>query len=256
MARVTRCCGVALALVVALGVSRGAAAADLKTDSFDGSSLGAVWNVQNPNNADWAVEDGKLRITGAHNSNVWAEDTSTRFTQTTSDDFDVESSALVHYLDASIVAGIIAYSGTTQDINGRDGEWVTLKLWGRGGTDNNAVLQYQRRENDDGAFGYVGTQPDYLVDQGDIPIGLRVQRTGDEYQSWFKPGDAGDWVDVGKVTSALQNPLEVGIYAGNADGDGGEITAWFDNFTEASDTGATAVDPKYKTAVTWGALKR
>ena len=257
MARVTKYGGVVLALAVAVGASRGAAAADLKSDNFDGGSLDPVWNVQNPNNADWAVEGGTLRITGEHNSNVWAEDTATRFTQTTSQDFDVETSALIHYLDASVVAGITAYSATTQDINGRDGEWVTLKLWGRGAAqDNNAVLQYQRRENDDGAFGYVGTQADYNPPQGDIPIGLRVRRTGDEYTSWFKPDDAGDWIEVSTVTSALQNPLEVGIYAGNADGSGGEITAWFNNFAEASDTGGTAVDPKYKTAVTWGALKR
>ena len=255
MARILMRAALALTAAAAIGMAGTAAAADLQSDDFSGASLGAVWNVQNPNGADWAVEDGKLRITAAHNSNVWGEDTSTRFSQTTSQDFDVESNAVIHYLDASTVAGVIAYSGTTADTAGRDGEWVTLKLWGRGGTDNNAVLQYQRRENDDAAFGYVGTQPDYLVDQGDIPISFRVQRTGNEYASWFKPGGTGDWVAVSSVTSELQDPLEVGIYAGNADGDGGEMVVWFDDFVEAS-APVTAVDAKHRLAVTWSALKR
>jgi len=255
MRRVSKGATLALAAVAAIGLSRGAMAADLQSDDFSGGSLGGVWNVQNPNGADWGIEDGKLRITAEHNSNVWGDDTATRFSQTTSQDFDLESNAIVHYLDASIVAGIIASSSTTQDTAGRDGEWVTLKLWGRGGTDNNAVLQYQRRENDDAAFGYVGTQADYMPDQGDIPISFRVQRNGNEYTSWFKPGGEGDWVEVGTVTSELQDPLEVGIYAGNADAEGGEITVWFDDFIEAANP-VTAVDAKHRVAVTWSALKR
>jgi len=258
MLKVSRCAGVGLALAAAIGLGRAGVAADLQSDDFSGSSLGSVWNVQNPNSADWAVEDGKLRITAEHNSNVWADDTATRFSQTTSQDFDVESNALVHYLDTSTVTGITAFSGTTLDITGRDGEWVTLKLWGRGGADNNAVLQYQRRENDDGAFGYVGTQPDYMPDQGDIAISFRVRKVGDEYTSWFKPDGVGDWIEVSTVTSALQTPLEVGIYAGLADADGGEMTVWFDDFVEASSPigGTTAVDPHGKTATTWSTLKR
>ena len=56
------------------------------------------------------------------------------------------------------------------------------------------------------------------------------------------------------VTSELQDPLEVGIYAGNADGDGGEMVVWFDDFVEADDP-VTAVDAKHRVAVTWSALQ-
>ncbi len=257
MARPCGRAALALAAATAISIAGAVSAADLQSDDFSAGSLDAVWNVSNPNGADWAVEDGKLRITAAHNSNVWADETSTRFSQTTSQDFDVTSNALIHYLDASTVAGIIAYSATSQDIAGRDGEWVTLKLWGRGGTDNNAVLQYQRRENDAAEDGYVGTQPDYMPDQGDIPVAFRVQRVGNEYTSWFKPGGTGDWVAVSTVTSELQDPLEVGIYAGIADAAGGEMTVWFDDFVEAdSQLGTTSVDAKDRLAVTWSALKR
>ncbi|GIX07049.1 MAG: hypothetical protein KatS3mg115_1452 [Candidatus Poribacteria bacterium] len=116
------------------------------------------------------------------------------------------------------------------------------------------MLQYQRRENDDPAFGYVPTQPDYNPPQGDIPVALRVQRNGDEYRAWFKPDATGDWIEVGTVTNPLQPPLEVGIYAGIAQADGGELTVWFDYFREASNP-VTAVDPRHKVAVTWGTLK-
>ena len=122
---------------------------------------------------------------------------------------------VVDYADACTVAGIIVYSATTKDHQDRDGQWVTLKLWGRGAAQgNNAVLQYQRRQNDDGALGYVGTQVDYNPDQGVIPIELRVARDGDDYESWFKPNAEGDWVSVSTVTNELEDPLEVGLYVG------------------------------------------
>jgi len=121
----------------------------------------------------------------------------------------------------------------------------------------NAVLQYQRRQNDDAALGYVGTQPDYNPAQGVIPLELRVTRDGDEYQSWFKPNAEGDWVSVGTVTNELAEPLEVGLYVGICEGasEAGRMTVTFDYFREASSP-ATAVDPRNRLAVTWGELKR
>ena len=163
----------------------------------------------------------------------------------------------VDYGDACTVAGIIVYSATTKDHQDRDGQWVTLKLWGRGAAQgNNAVLQYQRRQNDDAALGYVGTQPDYNPDQGVIPVELRVKRDGDEYESWFKPNAEGDWVSVGTVTNELAEPLEVGLYVGICEGasEAGRMTVMFDYFREASSP-VTPVDPRGRLAVTWGELK-
>ena len=132
---------------------------------------------------------------------------------------------------------------------------MTLKLWGRGAAqNNNAVLQYQRRQND--AAPYVGTQPDYNPDQGVIPLELRIKRDGDEYESWFKPNAEGDWVSVSQVTNELEEPLEVGIYVGICEGESaaGKMTVTFDYFREASSP-ATPVDPRDRLAVTWGELK-
>ena len=164
---------------------------------------------------------------------------------------------LLTTVDASTVAGLIVYSATTKDHQDRDGQWVTLKLWGRGAAQgNNAVLQYQRRQNDDAALGYVGTQPDYNPPQGVIPVELRIKREGDDYEAWFKPNAEGDWVSVGRVTNELQDPVEVGIYVGVADAEGtGQMTVTFDYFREASNP-TTAVDPRDRLAVTWGELKR
>lgn len=230
----------------------------LENDEFEGSDISSFWDIQD-RGSTWEQKDGWLVFEAGFNQNLWASDTPTRFTQMADQDFDIETSMIVDYKNTSTVAGIIIYSATTQDHQSRDGQWVTLKLWGRGAAqDNNAVLQYQRRENDDGALGYVGTQPDYNPSQDNpIPIALRIQRTGDEYESWFKPNNEGDWVLVGKVTNDLQPPLEVGIYVGIADAEAADasMTVSFDYFREASNP-VTAVDPRDRLAVTWGDLKR
>ena len=57
-----------------------------------------------------------------------------------------------------------------------------------------------------------------------------------------------------KVKSALKDPIKVGIYAGIAETDKGELTVAFDNFIEASSP-VTAVDPKNRLTTTWGMLK-
>ncbi len=162
---------------------------------------------------------------------------------------------IADYADGSIVTGLIVYSAGTKDSQNRDGEWVTLKLWGRGAAQgNNAVLQYQRRQNDAAALGYVGVQPGYNPAQGVLPIEMRLKREGNVYESWFKPNAEGDWIPVGKVTNELQEPLEVGIYAGVADGGPpGRLTVSFDYFREAS--APTPVDPQDRLTVTWGELK-
>lgn len=230
----------------------------LENDEFEGSDISSFWDIQD-RGSTWEQKDGWLVFEAGFNQNLWASDTPTRFTQMADQDFDIETSMIVDYKNTSTVAGIIVYSATTQDHQSRDGQWVTLKLWGRGAAqDNNAVLQYQRRENDDGALGYVGTQPDYNPSQDNpIPIELRIKRTGDDYESWFKPDATGDWVSVGKVTNDLQPPLEVGIYVGIADAESADasMTVSFDYFREASNP-VTAVDPRDRLAVTWGDLKR
>lgn len=240
-------------------LAQGAPAQKLQSDDFSGATLKNFWKVKDGDKSPWKLKDGWAVFEAGFNQNVWDSDTSTRFFQITDQNFDVETSMIVDYKDACTVAGIIAYSAGTKDSKGRDGEWVTLKLWGRGAAQgNNAVLQYQRRE-DDAAAGYVGTQAGYNPKQGSIPVALRVKRTGNDYEAWFKPDGKGDWVRVSKVTNELKNPLEIGIYVGICEGAGaGKMTVSFDNFLEASSplVGGVAVDPKDRLAVTWGAIKR
>jgi hypothetical protein len=244
------CVGVLVCAIVAGRVS----AQSLQSDDFGGTTLKTFWKVNNTDKSPWSLKDGWLVSKAGFNQNVWDADTSTRWWQPTDKDFDVETTMIADYKDACTVAGIIAYSAKTKDHQNRDGQWVTLKLWGRGADQgNNAVLQYQRRE-DDAAAGYVGTQPNYNPKQGVIPVALRVKRTGNDYEAWFKPDAKGDWVRVSKVTNALANPLEVGIYVGICQGAGGSMTVSFDYFKEASSP-ITAVDPQHAFTVTWGALK-
>ena len=247
-----------LTLLLAIGCVNTLFAQTLMSDEFDGigQTLKSFWQVKDSEKSPWELKDGLLVAEAGFDQNLWGDDTTTRFYQITDqDEFDIETSMVVDYADACTVAGIVVYSATTKDSQDRDGEWVTLKLWGRGAAqNNNAVLQYQRRQND--AAPYVGTQADYNPEQGVIPIELRIKREGDEYESWFKPNAEGDWVSVSKVTNALQEPLEVGIYVGICEGEGpGKMTVTFDYFREASSP-ATPVDPRDRLAVTWGELKR
>ncbi len=247
-----------LTLLLAIGCINTLFAQTLMSDEFDGTgqTLKSFWQVKDSEKSPWELKDGLLVAEAGFDQNLWGDDTTTRFYQITDqDEFDIETSMVVDYADACTVAGIVVYSATTKDSQDRDGEWVTLKLWGRGAAqNNNAVLQYQRRQND--AAPYVGTQADYNPEQGVIPIELRIKREGDEYESWFKPNAEGDWVSVSKVTNALQEPLEVGIYVGICEGEGpGRMTVTFDYFREASSP-ATPVDPRDRLAVTWGELKR
>ena len=249
---------VMLTLLLAIGCVNTVFAQTLMSDEFDGTgqTLKSFWQVKDSEKSPWELKDGLLVAEAGFDQNLWGDDTTTRFYQITNqDEFDIETSMVVDYADACTVAGIVVYSATTKDTQDRDGEWVTLKLWGRGAAqNNNAVLQYQRRQND--ADPYVGTQPDYNPEQGVIPIELRIKREGNEYESWFKPDAQGDWVSVSKVTNELQEPLEVGIYVGICEGEGaGKMTVTFDYFREASSP-ATPVDPRDRLAVTWGALKR
>lgn len=247
-----------LTLLLTIGCVNTLFAQTLMSDEFDGTgqTLKSFWQVKDSEKSPWELKDGLLVAEAGFDQNLWGDDTTTRFYQITDqDEFDIETSMVVDYADACTVAGIVVYSATTKDSQDRDGEWVTLKLWGRGAAqNNNAVLQYQRRQND--AAPYVGTQADYNPEQGVIPIELRIKREGDEYESWFKPNAEGDWVSVSKVTNALQEPLEVGVYVGICEGEGpGRMTVTFDYFREASSP-ATPVDPRDRLAVTWGELKR
>ncbi len=247
-----------LVALLAVGLANNVFAQMLMSDEFDGSGqeLQSFWQVNNSDKSPWELKDGLLVTEAGFDQNLWGDDTTTRFYQMTNQkQFDIETSMVVDYADACTVAGIVAYSATTKDSQDRDGEWVTLKLWGRGAEqNNNAVLQYQRRQNDEAP--YVGTQADYNPEQGVIPIEMRLKRDGDEYESWFKPDAQGDWVSVSKVTNALQEPLEVGIYVGICEGESaGKMTVTFDYFREASSP-VTPVDARDRLAITWGALKQ
>ena len=225
----------------------------VNSDDFSGADLDSMWKVMNPDKADIAVADGKLKFETKNNANVWANLDATFVYQETDGDFDVSANFLFDYGNASVVAGLIAYSPTTKDHANRDGQWVTLKLWGRV---NDAIIQYQRRENHDGGLGYLGEAPGYKPPAGEIPIAMRMTRTGNEYRSWYKNEGEGDWIPVGgTVDSALANPVRIGLYAGIADAAGGNLTVWYDDFIEASSPVAS-VDPNGKAAAVWGELKQ
>jgi len=230
--------------------------ADSLGDPFDGNKL------SNPN-WEWSNEpkkwdigktkDGWLTIAGEHNRNLWGEDQSNRLYQEHSGDFHIETNLIKDYRNVSTVQGIVAMSHTTKDPNGRTPDWVTLKLWGRGGDDQNAVLQYQARERDNKP-GLAGEVAAYgKVKQGALPMYMRMQRQKDKFSTWFKLKEGDKWKFVGEHELKLKDPLQVGIYAGIADGAGGELTSHFEYFKDLDNP--FTVEAKDKLTMTWGRIK-
>ena len=188
------------------------------SDEFDGGghTLQSFWQIRNADKSSWALKDGQLVIDAGFNQNLWGNDTTTRFYQVTDrNEFEIETAMTVNYSDACAVAGIIVYSAT--------GEWVTLKLWGH--SKDAAILSLQRRGQ--------GLAPDIHLQprKGVIPIQLRIKRSNDDFEAWYKPNAQDDWVPAGSAPVALQGPVEIGIYAGICEDEGpGKLNVTFDYF--------------------------
>ena len=225
----------------------------LQNDEFDDSAQGLqpFWHVQNGDKSPYMLSSGSLVVEGGFWQNLWSEDSSTRFYQVTNQErFTVETSMVFDHRDVSSVAGLVISSPTTQDGQGRDGEWITLKLWGHGAADENGnignifegqdaagpgsphttFLQYQRRSG-----GLAPDFPGYNPPAGNIPIAMRLERNGDTYEAWFKPNAQGDWMSVGRTTLVLSGPVEVGLFVGISQPEApGGLTVSFDYFRVSS----------------------
>jgi hypothetical protein len=245
---------IAAAFAVAAG---GASAADTLADPFDGGSFGNAnwqWELEP---ADWDLGDttpGWLTMVGDTNRNLWAAYSTGHLYQEHSGDFDIETHMITHYVSSSVVAGLMAYSPTSQDHNGRDGEWVTIKLWGRGaGENDNAVIQYQAREFDGAGEGFVATVPGFQEPhETDIDLFLRLKREASTFTAWYKRADGDAWIDIGATDQDLEDPLRVGIYNGVADA-AGEITTRYEYVIDS--LVPFAVEPGGKLPLTWSQLK-
>ena len=157
------------------------------------------------------------------------------------------------YEDACVVAGVVAYSSTTKDHQGREGEWVTIKLWGRGpANDNNAVIQYQKRQFD-GGEGLVGVVPGFQDPAGEMDLYMRLRREKDAFAAWWKRKANDKWIDIGETEQEFGNPIEVGLYVGICDGKGEQIAQfeYFEDLLVPFD-----VSPRAKLPIAWGDLKR
>ena len=247
---------VIFALFIATAFLTAQAEAESLGDPFDGDQF------QNPNwkwskeSKQWDVgktEAGWLHMTGETNHNLWTNDDPSRVYQEHTGDFDVETHLLMDYEPSSVVAGLVALSPTTKDHNGRDGEWVTIKLWGRGAAQgSNAVIQYQKREFDNGE-GLVATVPNFQEPAGEMDLYLRLRREKDTFTAWWKPEKNDAWIEIGVTDQKFDEPLQVGVYAGVADG-AGEMVAQYEYFEDLIEP--FAVSPRAKLPLTWGALKQ
>ena len=238
-----------------------AEAADSLGDPFDGNALkNPNWKWKTSREAGVEPEEwdlgktkaGWLHITGERNRNLWPDDTTNRLYQEHEGDFDIETHLYMDYEDACVVAGVVAFSPTTKDHQGRDGEWVTIKLWGRAGNDNNAVIQYQKRQFDNGE-GLVGVVPGFLDPAGEMDLYMRLRREGDNFTAWWKRKANDNWTDIGETEQKFDEPLEVGIYVGICDSKGKQIAQfeYFEDLLVPFD-----VSPRAKLPVAWGDLKR
>merc|ERR1712000_460462 len=81
------------------------------------------------------------------------------------------------------------------DGKGRKPEWVTMKLWGRGG---DAILQYQVREgginNEAPGFKPPAAKP--------MDVYIRLARKGKTFTTWWKTKEKDEWLEV-ELTKTL-----------------------------------------------------
>ena len=152
----------------------------------------------------------------------------------------------MHYATKSIVSGVVALSESTKDGKGRKPEWVTMKLWGRGG---DAILQYQVREgginNEAPGFKPPAAKP--------MDVYIRLARKGKTFTTWWKTKEKDEWLEVEPTkTLDLKDPIEIGIYAGNCEGVGkGDIQ--YEYFKDNLEP--FAVSAEQKLPISWGAIK-
>lgn len=247
-------CAAAALLCFAVGAN----AASLG-DPFD--AVGDTLNAFENSNWQWEKEPtewdlgktkpGWLHIKGDGNRNLWNGYTTSHLYQIHEGDFDVETRVILNYKPVSVVTGLVAYSPTTKDLQGRDGEWVTIKYWGR---NDNAIIQYQRRENHDGGAGFVGHVPVFQeFPNKDAELFMRFRRVGDAFTAWYKQTDEAGWIEISTATQKLEDPLRFGIYAG-VDAAAGDMVAQYDYLIDRLNP--FSVSPEGNLPLTWANLKQ
>lgn len=234
-------------------------AADSIGDPFDGNSLqnkNWKWKASGEEGVEpneWDVgntKEGWLHITGEVNRNLWPSDTTNRLYQEHEGDFDVETHVYMDYEGGCVVSGLAAYSPTTKDRQNRDGEWVTIKFWGR---QNDAIIQWQKRQFDGAGEGLRGQVPGFQDPAGEMDIYMRLSREGNTFNAWWKREANEDWIHIGETEQEFNEPLEVGIYAGICGGSG-MLTAQYEYF--ADNLIPSDISPREKLPVAWGELKQ
>ena len=227
-------------------------------DPFDGNALqnrNWKWKTSDKEGVEpkkWDVgktRNGWLHITGELNRNLWPSDTTNRLYQEHEGDFDIETHVYMDYQGGCVVTGFAAYSATTKDRQGRDGEWVTIKFWGRGG---DAIIQWQKRQFH-GGEGLVGEVPGFKEPAGKMDIYIRLTRTDNTFTAWWKREAGDEWIRIGATDQEFNAPLEVGIYAGICGG-GGQLAAQYEYFEDLITP--FDVSPRAKLPIAWGDLKR
>jgi len=209
---------------------------EIQSDEFNGDTFTAPWEWAREPAGNWNLDGGKLTFEAATDANLWAANDAHFLYQESTGDFDMETQFDAEWDTSSMVLGLVAQSVT-------DDNWVTLKLWGRGG---DSVIQFQGKEE---ALG---------PDTDGQPVGnhalfFRLKRAGDTYTSFTKENSGDAWAEYATADKALTEPLYVGIYAGVADPTG-TLTTSFDFVRDA--LGPTDVEPRNKLATVWGRIKQ
>ena len=222
-------------------------------ESFDTpGSFDNDWEWENEP-AEWDIgktKPGWLHIKGDGGRNLWEGYTTSHLYLEHKGDFDVETRVILNYKPASVVTGFVAYSPTTKDLQQRDGEWVTIKYWGRAA---DAIIQYQRRQNHDNGAGFVGEVPNFKeLPNKDAELFMRFERLGDAFTAWYKQTDEAEWIKISTATQELNDPLRFGIYAGVADA-AGDMVAQYDYVIDHLNP--FSVSPGGKLPLAWASLK-
>lgn len=183
----------------------------LFSDDFKSASLKDGWTWANEPSA-WDINTSRidyLFFIGKLDANIFCEDNTSRLYQLISSeqDFDVYTHMrCIWGNNSSDVAGIICKSASS-------GDWVLLKFWMHG--DLSGRLEFQTKCND-----IVSPVPGSEINSGDFEFYLRMQKSGNDYTTYFKYNEGDDWTLVGTTQFEDQLPLQLGIFGGTDSGNG------------------------------------
>ena len=211
------------------------------SDPFENGTLqNPNWKWQNEP-PTWDITDGHLRFRAEQNRPLWVVDHTHLLYQVVEGDFDVETEIQSEWNARSAAAGLVVKSPA-------DNQWLALKFYMKDAIEGNQITSGSKSH-----IALQSKQFSWIYDVGYSPkpfrdrLCLRLAKTGDVYEAFYKTSDADSWTQIARIEEGntwtihgehlnyltLTPPLHVGIFAGVTSR--GNLTVAFSYFKDNLD---------------------